>query len=190
MPSCTVSPVFSSSSRSFGRASFATSIRRRTSAPSSKSATPSRYFPVSGFCSRKPALASVEASRCTVLFASRRRVASVVMPSSFSSPENDVSNRIEFATDESRALTACSMSPTSASIRKSGDTGDEKQRRCAQRQRWDWHGLLQQGECCDQEAKESHRGAHPARRARGAAVGDRHHARHPQAVERVSKHHA
>src|SRR5690348_11341812 len=103
MPSCTVSPVFSRSSRSLGRASFATSMRRRTSAPSSKSATPRRYLPFSVFCSRKPALVSVAASRCTVLFARRKRVASVVMPSSFSSPENDVKSRMEFATDDSRA---------------------------------------------------------------------------------------
>src|SRR5574341_569965 len=109
MPSCTVSPVFSSSSRSFGRASFATSMRRRTSAPSSNSATPRRYLPVSLFCSRNPAPVSVAASRCTVLFARRSRLASVVMPSSFSSPENEVSSRIEFATEDSRAFVACSM---------------------------------------------------------------------------------
>src|SRR5262245_30609033 len=109
MPSCTVSPVFSSSSRSLGRASFATSMRRRTRAPSSKSATPKRYLPVSLFCSRKPAPVSVAASRWTVLFARRRRLASVVMPSSSSSPENEVSSRIEFATEDSRAFVACSI---------------------------------------------------------------------------------
>src|SRR5258708_35992548 len=104
MPSCTVSPVFSSSSRSFGRVSFATSMRRRTSAPSSTSARPRRYLPVSAFCSRKRAAASVVASRCTVLFARRSRPASAVMPSSFSSPENEPSRRIEFASEDRRAF--------------------------------------------------------------------------------------
>src|SRR5205809_686381 len=48
-------------------------MRRRTSAPSRKSAMPSWYLPLSRFCSSRPSETSVTASRWTVLFASRRR---------------------------------------------------------------------------------------------------------------------
>src|SRR2546422_5010851 len=48
-------------------------MRRRTSAPSRKSAMPSWYLPLSRFCSSRPSETSVTASRWTVLFASPRR---------------------------------------------------------------------------------------------------------------------
>src|SRR5881394_2169929 len=184
MPSCTVSPVFSSSSRSFGRASFATSMRRRTSAPSSKSATPRRYLPVSLFCSRKPAAVRVAASRCTVLFASLRRKASTVMPSSFSSPEKELSRRIELATDESRAfagrlLRLCSMT-AHAPGEKISD-GDNEDAGDAHQRRREGRGHARHARGCEQQAERGDGNADEA----GSAE-----ARHPEAVQGVCNRHA
>ena len=49
---------------------------------------------------------SVVARRCTVLFASPRRIASALMPISYSSSENAFVRRIEFATDDRRTRRA------------------------------------------------------------------------------------
>src|SRR6516162_4095726 len=78
-------------------------MRRRTSAPSRKSAMPSWYLPFSPFCSSKPSDTSVTASRWTVLFASPRRRASALMPISTSSSENALRSRIAVATEDSRS---------------------------------------------------------------------------------------
>src|SRR5262249_16282157 len=78
-------------------------MRRRTSAPSRKSAIPSWYLPLSRFCSSRPSETSVTASRWTVLFASPRRRASALMPISTSSSENALSSRIAVATEDSRS---------------------------------------------------------------------------------------
>src|SRR6516225_7723395 len=78
-------------------------MRRRTSAPSRKSAMPSWYLPFSAFCSSKPSDTSVTASRWTVLFASPRRRASALMPISTSSSENALRSRIAVATEDSRS---------------------------------------------------------------------------------------
>ncbi len=100
---CTVSLTFSRRSRSSGRASFDTFMRRRTSEPSRNSAMPSRYFPVSGFCSSMPSATSVTARRCTVLLATPSRLASSLMPISTCSSENALSSRTEVATEDSAA---------------------------------------------------------------------------------------
>src|ERR1051325_5194817 len=99
---CTVSFTFSRSSRSNVRPSFDTFIRWRTSEPSRNSDRPRRYFPVSGFCSSMPSATSVTARRCTVLFATPRRLARSLMPISTCCSEKAFSSRIELATDESR----------------------------------------------------------------------------------------
>ena len=99
---CTVSLTFSRRSRSSGRASFDMVMRRRTSEPSRNSAMPSRYFPVSGFCSSMPSATSVTASRCTVLLATPSRLARSLMPISTCSSENALSSRTEVATDDRR----------------------------------------------------------------------------------------
>ena len=81
-----------------GRASLDMSMRRRTSAPSRNSAMPSRYLPVSPFCSSMPSATSVTASRCTVLLATPSRRARSLMPMSTCSSENAFSSRTEVAT--------------------------------------------------------------------------------------------
>ncbi len=51
-----------------------------------------------------PASISVLASRCTVLFASPRRFARLLMPISYSSSENALMRRIELATEDRRVF--------------------------------------------------------------------------------------
>src|SRR3982751_2681673 len=51
-----------------------------------------------------PASMSVLASRCTVLFARPRRFARLLMPISYSSSENALIRRMEFATEDRRVL--------------------------------------------------------------------------------------
>ena len=86
-------------------------MRRRTSAPSRNSATPSRYFPLSRSCSSMPSATSVTASRCAVLLAMPSRFASALMPMSTSSSENALSSRIAVVTDDSRSRLRGSVLP-------------------------------------------------------------------------------
>src|SRR5258706_8846039 len=186
MRSCTVSRVVSSSSRSFGGASLATSMRRRTSAPSSKSASPRRYLPVSLFCSRKREPVSVAARRCTVLFASFSRCERTVMPSSSSSPEKELSSRMEFATDDSRAfattrlLRPCSINGQT-SCEEIGSEDHRDRAHAQQRSETDIGADEDEG-----EAKQADREAHVARRTFGAA----HEMANPPAVQPVGERHA
>ena len=87
-------------------------MRRRTSLPRLNSAMPSRYLPLSGFCSSIPSVTSVVARRCAVLLATPRRLASVLMPISTSSSENAFSSRSAVPTDDSRPG-AAPLSPLS-----------------------------------------------------------------------------
>src|SRR5712691_414352 len=99
-----VSPVFSISIFRKGLATAGKSILRLTSVPSSNRASPSRYLPFSPFCSSMPSASRVEARRCAVLFASPRRFARSLMPSSYSPSENTLIRRMALATEERRAL--------------------------------------------------------------------------------------
>ena len=56
---------------------------------------PSRYLPVSGFCSSMPSATSVTARRCTVLLATPSRLARSLMPISTCSSENALSSRTD-----------------------------------------------------------------------------------------------